>query len=213
MGLVFHRCRWVRDRLPLLAGGELTGPDRRQVERHLIACAGCRDLGRSLSESLAVLRDASTLAAPSPEPLSLWPALQLQIREAKHMARAEARTLPASPTWDDALALFAGRRFRATAALVVVLGGVVGVSGAVGVWARRQVVAARSRESVAARPIRIRSGFAVAPLAPVPEPSLLTTIARSDPAPADPVRLPPRFDYDLDRGTPMGDGGDVKASY
>ena len=32
------RCKWVRDRLPLLAGDDLVGPDRRRVESHLVGC-------------------------------------------------------------------------------------------------------------------------------------------------------------------------------
>src|SRR4051812_48799928 len=100
MGLGFHRCRWVRDRLPLLAGGELTGPDRRAVERHLITCPGCRDHERSLSGALAALRGAAA-ATPSPEAPSLWPALQRQIREERHAARTRPSplTLTASRPW------------------------------------------------------------------------------------------------------------------
>ena len=55
-----YRCRWVRDRLPLLSGGELIGADRRKVERHLIACAGCRRHERSLSDALGALQAAAS---------------------------------------------------------------------------------------------------------------------------------------------------------
>src|SRR6478736_4011665 len=81
-----YRCRWVRDRLPLLAGGELMGADRRKVERHLIACAGCRQHERSLVGALGVLQAvaAQSPAAGADEAPSLWPALARQIRESRH---------------------------------------------------------------------------------------------------------------------------------
>ena len=61
-----YRCRWVRDRLPLLAGGELTGADRRKVERHLIACPDCRRHERSLAGALGVLQAAAARPAGGP---------------------------------------------------------------------------------------------------------------------------------------------------
>jgi hypothetical protein len=41
-------CGWFQARLPLLAGNDLVGPERREVERHLIGCAGCRQRLESL---------------------------------------------------------------------------------------------------------------------------------------------------------------------
>lgn len=77
------RCRWVRDRLPLLAGGELMGPDRRAVERHLIGCTDCRDRRLSLSGALAVLHRAAALEPGPPDARPLWPDLERQIRESR----------------------------------------------------------------------------------------------------------------------------------
>src|SRR5438270_9215909 len=97
MGVFGSGCRWVRDRLPLLAGGDLAGPDRRKVERHLITCPGCRDHERSLSGALGVLREVAagspTSSDPSSSP-SLWPALRRQIREARHATPALPLALP-----------------------------------------------------------------------------------------------------------------------
>src|SRR3954471_14000913 len=79
------RCKWVRDRLPLLVGDELRGLDRRRVERHLIGCPQCRLHQASLGEAVGVLRAVAVTAAtgsPSGAP-SLWPALARQIRESR----------------------------------------------------------------------------------------------------------------------------------
>ena len=77
-------CRWASPRLPLLAGGELTGEDRRKAERHLIVCGECRTRLGSLRESVGALQIAATSSVPSPEAPSLWPALARQMREARH---------------------------------------------------------------------------------------------------------------------------------
>ncbi len=74
-------CGWARRRLPLLAGGELAGADRRKVERHLLGCPSCRDRLDVLEESLLALSTLSSGATPSPDAPSLWPALARQIRE------------------------------------------------------------------------------------------------------------------------------------
>jgi hypothetical protein len=84
-------CRWVRRRLPLLAGDDLPGLDRRLAERHLIGCADCRRELEGLRGALGVLHAAAggepagaAAAAPAPD---LWPALERQIREARRPAR------------------------------------------------------------------------------------------------------------------------------
>ena len=80
-------CRWVCRRLPLLAGGDLVGSERRRVERHLIACPSCRSRRTADEQSLAVLRGTGSLgvrSASATDISSLWPALARQIREAKH---------------------------------------------------------------------------------------------------------------------------------
>src|SRR4051812_13347545 len=82
-----RRCSWVRVRLPLLTGGELTGLDRREVERHLTGCDGCRREASSLAGALGALRLAALRPPGGPEAPSLWPALARQIRESRHEPR------------------------------------------------------------------------------------------------------------------------------
>ena len=79
-------CRWVARRLPLLAGDDLIGADRRKVERHLIGCAACRGRHDASMRSVALLQEIGSIAlgAESGDSPSLWPALARQIREAKH---------------------------------------------------------------------------------------------------------------------------------
>src|SRR4051794_36412795 len=84
-------CAWVRARLPLLCGGELSGPDRREVERHLIGCPGCRGHAASLAGAQGALRAAagwSAGAGAEGNGPSLWPALARQIRESRHAPAA-----------------------------------------------------------------------------------------------------------------------------
>jgi hypothetical protein len=211
----------VCDRLPLLAGGELTGSDRRKVERHLIGCPGCRARHASLAGVLGVLHAAAT-ATPAPgRPPALWPALERQIREARHAQRPLTTSALA---WLDALAAAVRPRVVLATGLALAL-----TAGTVGLWARRQVADARENARVALVPI------APAPRAPAPRPSALDPVAAplplADPEPriaqadtADTVRTPdrgagtaaPRLDYDLDLGTPMGTGArdvGIKPSY
>lgn len=79
-------CRWARARLPLLAGDDLLGPDRRRLERHLIGCPTCREHLGNHQQSLARLHQAAELAPTSTQPPSLWPTLARQIREERHPA-------------------------------------------------------------------------------------------------------------------------------
>jgi anti-sigma factor RsiW len=76
-------CRWARPRLALLAGGELTGIERRRAERHLITCGECRTRMESLQETIGALgllrAEVATADAPS-----LWPAVARQIQESRH---------------------------------------------------------------------------------------------------------------------------------
>ncbi len=97
-------CGWARQRLALLAGGELTGNDRRKTERHLIVCGDCRTRLESFSAALGALRGlalADNTASASP---SLWPALARQIRESKHV---EPKVFAFRPMWMG-LAMAAG---------------------------------------------------------------------------------------------------------
>jgi hypothetical protein len=83
-------CKWVRDRLPLLAGEELTGLDRRWVERHLIGCAKCRQQHQALNQTIQVLQSAAATSPVRADAPSLWPALERQIRESRRPAKTSA---------------------------------------------------------------------------------------------------------------------------
>ena len=76
-------CTWARARLPLLAGGDGLGEDRRPLERHLLLCSGCRYHLAALRASQNVLLAAAALPPARPDAPSLWPALALQIRETR----------------------------------------------------------------------------------------------------------------------------------
>ena len=88
------RCRWVRDRLPLLAGDDLVGPDRRRVESHLVGCPECRRHRVALGHALRALETASASSPARPDAPSLWPDLARQIRESRRPHRG--------PTFDFA---------------------------------------------------------------------------------------------------------------
>jgi hypothetical protein len=90
-------CAQVRSRLPLLAGGELVGPERRLAERHLLGCDRCRRKLADLRRSQTVLSAAASHDPIEPNAPSLWPVLARQIRESRRPAlgwsRVEPRTL------------------------------------------------------------------------------------------------------------------------
>ncbi|HEV3167059.1 MAG TPA: zf-HC2 domain-containing protein [Isosphaeraceae bacterium] len=85
-----NRCAWMQNRLPLLAGGELVGPDRRRVERHLLLCVNCRKRMTAHREALDALRTAAELPPVAPDRPSLWPSLARQIQESRRPAPATA---------------------------------------------------------------------------------------------------------------------------
>ena len=91
-------CRWTRSRLPLLAGGDLLGFERRRAERHLVGCPECRRHLAALQAALGVLRTAATCEpAPLSSAPSLWPELSRQIRESRRPKRAAWPRLLAWP--------------------------------------------------------------------------------------------------------------------
>lgn len=81
------RCSWVRDRLPLLAGDDLVGPDRRRVESHLVGCPQCRRRRVALGRALLALETASASSPARSDAPSLWPDLARQIRESRRPHR------------------------------------------------------------------------------------------------------------------------------
>jgi hypothetical protein len=182
------RCKWVRDRLPLLAGDELFGAERRRVERHLIGCPQCRAHRAALANALGVLHAASGESPARADAPSLWPGLARQIRESRRPASAPA--WPFGRNWP---------RLALAAVLLVALG--------VTDLARRQEAGARARMAEAMRPLPAPVVRHVPPpSAPAP---VAERVAQAEPAAEPPT--PARYDYVLEHGTPMGpDAADSK---
>lgn len=229
-------CRWVSRRLPLLAGGELAGIDRRRVERHLIACPACRDELAGASRSVALLQGfgAATCRAGEDSP-SLWPDLARQIRESRHGVRPRApwawSTLPAAgrPGLRVALGLAAAAGFALAVGVLAPSGAprsdradrpVVRVdppTEAVGIGVTSPAVVAGHLDP----PIpsaSSRSGDLPLPLVQANRlPSALPDGQPAyDPRGVDPFQapLPLRLDFDLDRGTLPGSGAqDTQRAY
>jgi anti-sigma factor RsiW len=185
-------CKWVRDRLPLLAGGELLGLDRRRVERHLIGCARCRQDREALGQALDVLHAAATRSPADPDAPSLWPALARQIRESRRPAPASALAWPRFVLW-PAFGLGFGLLVALCAALV---------SGA------RATPTVRLASIAKARP-QVRWPIA-RPVAPAPAPKMVERPApiRELPGSVDEPSVvesdpPSQLVYDLDHGMPM----------
>lgn len=182
------QCTWVRDRLPLLAGNDLLGSERRRVERHLIGCPHCRGRKEALESAFEVLQAAAAESPVNRNAPSLWPALARQIRESR-------RPVPsAGLAW-----LFAWSRLRPlpTFGLAVVLFIAIGLTLSV----RHQLSASRAAIAQASQPTEIPdAGQSMS----VEQPTQVRMARQDhaenalDPAPA------PRFDYDLEHGTPMG---------
>jgi hypothetical protein len=106
----FFACRWVRPRLPLLAGDDLVGPARRRLERHLIGCPDCRLRLASLQGALTVLHRVAAID-PIPAAAPLWPSLSREIRESRRAG---------STVWTRLLVVPAAA--AVAAALMLVLG-------------------------------------------------------------------------------------------
>lgn len=156
-------CRWVRARLPLLAGDDLLGTERRRAERHLIGCRDCRRHLESLRSAVVALRSAAA-AEPAPELTrapGLWAELERQIHESR---RAVALAWPRLLAWSAAAAL--------------------ALSATLGVLAARRD---RARPPEAPPVARTRPAPAIP--APVAVPASAEAVAAADPAPA-PDRAP-----------------------
>ncbi len=197
------RCRWIRHRLPLMAGGELEGPERRRVERHLIGCADCRGLLSASHGVVSTLRAVARAVPGRAEAPSLWPALARQIRESRHAA-------PRRSFWDLSWPrLDSG--FWPAMGLAMGLGGVMALALARGRDVPRTPSLAPIPNAVAAH--------RKTPAGPTRD-ALLVGPVRPDFAPmvnrADRFAPPPTFQYghDLDRATPVLPGGrDPQRSY
>jgi len=189
-----YRCKWVRDRLPLLAGDELVGLDRRRVERHLIGCPGCRSRRIALTDALNFLHASSASSPASPEAPSLWPALARQIRESRRPSPAPAF---AWPRWGWPVLGLSG--LGVLAAIVMAVGFGPTAPAPTGVVARPRLdpVPSNLAVKVVGAEQSLHDPDAIPAPAPAderPRPDVDTTVFES---PA------PRLNYDLDRGTPM----------
>lgn len=203
------RCKWVRDRLPLLEGGELVGSDRRKVERHLIGCPACRQYHGAIGKTLEVLHAASACDPIESDAPSLWPALARQIRESRRPAAAPT-LWPAWSRW----------AFWPVVGLGLGLGLLAAVSVVVGPVARPTV---HTPALVVARETPTTSPTVATASTARPQPRKSKPLLPSTPNSAPPRRepsspsveasvvefnstAPSRMDYDnsLDRGTPMG---------
>jgi hypothetical protein len=196
-----YRCRWVRPRLPLLAGGELGVQERRRVERHLIGCPDCRDRRDASGEALTVLRAFAERPPARVDSPSLWPALASQIRQSRHVAP--------SPSWWELSLLRPWGAFSLAMGLGAVL------AAAFVQPSRREAIGppavadVPSDVAVEPEPIMITSRGAL-PDGPARPPGALP---RDIGNPAGPVSAS-EFNYDLDHMTPMGPGNrDPQRSY
>jgi anti-sigma factor RsiW len=189
-------CKWVRDRLPLLAGGELLGLDRRRVERHLIGCPNCRRHGAVLANALDVLH-AVREETPSPSnAASVWPDVARMISQSRRPAE----------TWSFAWPVFGLRpAFGMGLAFGLLVAG-LGVMAA-----RHQVDDANARMSTAALPLApiVVQDDSVAPV--ITAESGHESARSASETPVAENTPPPKLDYFLDRAVPMGpDGRDGK---
>jgi len=199
------RCRWVRARLPLLAGHELTGSERRRVERHLIGCLGCRERRAVLTNALDVLHAAAVRSPLKSEAPSLWPALARQIRESRRPA----------PTPDFGSLPFGGiPPGPVLLGLSLALGLLIAIGLSVsGTGQPRAVVP--SSDVASPRPVAPKVLVSsTLPKVPSPKRDLPTRTAESSVVENTPS---PHIDYDLEHGTPMPldgprDGRDTKST-
>jgi hypothetical protein len=100
-------CAEVQACLPLLAGGELLGLDRRRTERHLLVCARCRHRLSALRAALGVLDAVADQPLLPANSLPLWPALAQQIQESRRPVVARGRLRARLAGWSAAAAVMA----------------------------------------------------------------------------------------------------------
>lgn len=183
------QCKWVRDRLPLLAGNDLLGSERRRVERHLIGCPHCRGRKEALESAFGVLQATAGEPLVNPDAPSLWPALARQIREARR---------PAGVRSIDFSWLFAWSRLRPlpTFSLSLMLVFALGLTLVV----RHRISVSRAEIAEASRPTKLPAVGSSQPSDPsellgmTPKP----VETESEAASSSPLH------YDLEHGTPMG---------
>jgi len=184
------RCKWVRERLPLLAGEELRGMDLRRVERHLIGCPKCRYHRVSLDQALSVLHAASAHSPVPHDAPSLWPDLARQIRQSRKPAQTP---------------LFSWSRFGFGPAFAAAGLGLALIVAA--------IVGSRQSSTRPTPVLTANRATAIVPSVPVPpaQTSEVPDTARGETASKAPTEtvssesVPAgRMAYDLDHGMPVG---------
>ncbi len=195
------RCRWVRDRLPLLAGDDLVGPDRRRVESHMVGCPECRRRRVMLGHAVRALEVASASSPARSDASSLWPDLARQIRESRRPHRG--------PTFDFSFGFgFPPPRVRFGPAFGLFLGLIAAIGATVAV--RNQIAAIRVDMAANALPIAtpmITRDIAQRPRDSAPSHDLPTPLAENVPPPQ-------RFHDESDPApSSMPDPRDTKPSY
>jgi predicted anti-sigma-YlaC factor YlaD len=199
------RCKWVCDRLPLLAGDDLQGLDRRRVERHLIGCPQCREHQSALGQVLKVLRTVATSLPAQPDAPSLWPALARQIRESRRpIPTPPLMTFPFVFTWLRV-------NLRPVFGFGVGLGLLVSIGASLAI--RNQIDDAQAHIAANQRPIATMVAAPRPRIAESPAPSsrhelqksneiqvVETTTATSPPPPTIPISYEPQ---PIEQGKPM----------
>jgi len=198
----------VCDRLPLLAGDDLQGLDRRLVERHLIGCPQCRERQTSLGQAMETLRIVATTSSAAADSPSLWNALERQIRESRRPVPAPAFALPFAFAWPRL-------SFRPALGLGL---GLLAMVGFTTLATRNQISIAEARMAANERPIVTGVTDPGPRLVEASDPrSRAESPAQADGPLVDVPPAPPHFDYDLDHGRPMPpegrDSRDTKATY
>jgi hypothetical protein len=213
-----RECEWVAARLPLWVDngdrngpaeadddrGDLTARDRRQIERHLVDCALCRQHRTALEQALGALAVAATQLPVLSEAPSLWPLLERRIAD---------RDAEAIAPWPQNIGMRAGRSIQPC-------GNLDSVRPLRQAWTRdtlREVLAGRNQQnteskrlsglvlkiSVAAAVLVTLTGIAVArrQWKNAQSTILANSMARANPVPAPlPIdeQLPPETaDHDL----------------
>jgi hypothetical protein len=94
-------CHDMEERLNDHADGLLSLPERREVEDHLAACAGCRE---ALDQLLRLHEDTAALPRSVEPARDLWPGIESALEGARNVTPLRPRTVPRpSVMWRVAL--------------------------------------------------------------------------------------------------------------
>ncbi len=96
------RCSNIQKKIALLAAGELSGWQKRRVERHCQTCADCRQQQEQTRQLWARLRGSNSEPTPERVGLAVFAALSAESQPAPTPANISA---PAFDAWQPALIL------------------------------------------------------------------------------------------------------------